>query len=461
MITIKLPYSVDNTEDIKYINQLRRQQSSVIRYSYCRFEEDYKEKEIRRLIKDNLNNINDLDSWFIQSGIKEGTQIYETNKKKSSNRKVVFGGRYNIKMWNRTKNLIHLERYKQRRLLPLTIQGEALRKGNRKFDFNIIDDNEIIFKPKKGIKIHLKLPKMRKNLKNKLYDLQLSSEEKKLPCSIKLDDKFIYIIYDENKLYNLKNSYEFKKDRILSLDLNPNYIGLVVKDYNKDEILFKEVISIKKLNDIEKKFKGLSSSDKKVKKLKNKRKFETLEISKYVSKLAKHYHCEAIGVEKLKMNSKDHKWGKNYNRLVNNNWLRVILYQNLKKRCEYLGIKFIEVYPQYSSFIGCIEHPNEVDSIAAAFEIGRRTHKLLNYDRNKHENIIFPNINVDRLLHHWKDVLSTVDIRVVCKDWKSLYKHFKGSEIKYRLIFDDIDPSFIKCHRHKTMKSFVLKYQLI
>ena len=77
MITIKLPYQTDD-ENIKILEDLRRQYSNVVRFSYNRIKEGKTEKEIRLLTK-GLNNIGDLNSWMIQCAIKEGKSIFDKN----------------------------------------------------------------------------------------------------------------------------------------------------------------------------------------------------------------------------------------------------------------------------------------------------------------------------------------------------------------------------------------------
>ena len=56
MKTIKLPYT--SSEELSF---LFKQYSNVVRYSYCRFQENKTEKEIRLLIKSVLK-IKDLTS---------------------------------------------------------------------------------------------------------------------------------------------------------------------------------------------------------------------------------------------------------------------------------------------------------------------------------------------------------------------------------------------------------------
>ena len=86
MITIKLPFQTDN-KSLEIIKEYQNQQSNMIRYSYNRFKEDKSEMEIRNL-SSNLNNIELLDSWFIQCAIKEGLFIH----KRFQDKKVIFGG---------------------------------------------------------------------------------------------------------------------------------------------------------------------------------------------------------------------------------------------------------------------------------------------------------------------------------------------------------------------------------
>ena len=60
MITIKLPYTA-NDEFKDFLKILRKQYTSVIHWSYNRFKEGSKEKDIR-LISKHLNHIENLDN---------------------------------------------------------------------------------------------------------------------------------------------------------------------------------------------------------------------------------------------------------------------------------------------------------------------------------------------------------------------------------------------------------------
>ena len=87
-----------------------------------------------------------------------------------------------------------------------------------------------------------------------------------------------------------------------------------------------------------------------------------------------HYKCSIFSIEELDMNCKDHSKGKSYNRLVNNFWNRTKMVNNIHKWCNIYNIKFLEVKPNFSSFIGNIIVRNEEcpDMVHVSIEIGRR-----------------------------------------------------------------------------------------
>ena len=452
MITIKLPYIAIDKEFYSLLKELQREYSIIVRFAYNRFLENKSEKEIRLFCK-NLKNINYLNSWMIQCAIKEGKQIYLKNKKN----KVIFGGKQLFLKWIKTKNMKWLNKWKERRLFPLTIQGEKLQKGNRNFELNVINDNEIIFKYNKKQYFKLQLPRLRKNYKYQFLLLEELSKEKKIAYTIKLDTKYIYISFDEVILK--QEDYKPIKNRIASIDLNPNYIGFVIKDYDTNQILWKEIISLKDLNNKEKELKRLPSTDKRRKKLNNIRRNMIFEINKRMTNIVKHFQVEAFVVEDLKIKSSNKKKGKNFNKLINNQWLRNSLILNLQKKCNIIGIKFLKIYPQYSSTIGCLMYPNEVDSIASALELGRRGFEFLNYEKGK--NVIFPFFDRITLSRQWKDEMKNLILS--SKDWKDLHNKIKKSGLKYRFLLSDLlrktnhDAVFIP----HNINSYIKLYQFI
>ncbi len=447
MKTIKIPYTTTDFNS-SIISKYRQQQSIIIRYAYNRFLENKKEKDIRSLCK-NLNNVELLNSWLVQSAIKKADEIYKNNK----DHIVIFGSKRNF--IDRIKNKISKDDYKKSRFLPIISVGEAVQTGNRLFDFKIIEDNSITFKPNKDTKIKLQLPNLRKNYKNELFQIQRLAEQKELTISIQLDERFIYLSFDETKL-KYKNESVKIKNRIASIDMNPNYIGFIVKDYNSNEILHKEIISLKSLNNKFNDIKAESSDHKKVK-LNNVRRNLIFEISKKLITTTNHFQCEAFVIEDLEFKDKNRKFGKKFNKLVNNQWLRGAFISNIEKRCNVDKIRLVRVYPQYSSFIGCMMYPDEVDSVAAAIEINRRGYALINYVKGNSVSVMYPKFDKDQLRNLWKERL----VGDLGGDWKQFYIKVKESGVKYRLLLDDVKNRVNAVFKVFNMKKYINSYNFI
>ena len=90
MITIKLPYKSSNEFQEK-LNLLRKEYSSVVRFSFKKLKENYTEKDIRSYLN-SLNNVKNLDAWVKQCGILEAKAILTRNP----DNKVIFGGKSNF-----------------------------------------------------------------------------------------------------------------------------------------------------------------------------------------------------------------------------------------------------------------------------------------------------------------------------------------------------------------------------
>ena len=277
MMTLKIKYECDEVQEplVSY----RRQYSSCLRFAYNRFLEGKSEKEIRNLCK-SLNHIDDLGSWLVQSAIKESKQIQETNL----NKKVIFGSRKNF--LKRVKGIISYEEFQKNRLSKLYSIGEKLQKGNRIFKMK--DFDTVVFQPSRTEHYTLKLKQIfrRKDILNQIYQL---SNNKKISLTYSLDDRFIYITFDESQLSHF-NSYKIK-NRVMGIDLNPNYIGWSIVDWKSESeynIIKSGVYIIKDLNDKEKELKKLklSSEDPKRIFISNKRNFEMVEISKNLMNIA-------------------------------------------------------------------------------------------------------------------------------------------------------------------------------
>ena len=254
-----------------------------------------------------LNNINLMNNWFIQCALSEAYQLFKSYQSKLNEYnqklerkqellnnksltylekkelkklskikfpKVIFGGKQNF--IKRCKQQISKEEFKLKRLNPLYSIGTAKPyKGNQKFRISE-DLTKVIFQPKCKEKYELSLIGVTKGYKqilNKLYNLQ---QLKELPITYKLSKDYIYISFEEEKLYKDEFNFSKVKDRYCALDLNPNYIGYSIIDWsdsNTFKIIDKGVYSFKELNDIYKTLKGTNSSDKKKVWLNNKRNY--------------------------------------------------------------------------------------------------------------------------------------------------------------------------------------------
>ena len=433
MKTIKLPYktNVDLTSIIK-------QYSNVVRWSYNRFHKLLKEKDVRQL-SNSLNNI-ELNSWLIQCAIKDGQAI----QKRFKNEKVIFGSKNNF--FKRLKNIITKQEFQLKRLSSINIQGEMLQKGNRSFKLDIIENNKIIFKLNKLNHITLELPNLRNNIKKELFKLQQLNELKQgehgFTFSVKLDLKYIYISFEEFKNEEIK---QFNENRYLGIDLNPDTIGISILENNKvihvQEFSLKPIFN-KILNN------SYSSYSKEMKYFQNKLIFETYEISKNISLLAKQFNCKCIFIEDLKFKqkiSKEQKQNHLGNRKCKNLWKKEKFIQNLTKRLNINGIKLYLVNPAYSSFIGNLMY-EFTDSVNASIEIARRGFE---FRIKKNKTGFYPDLLVK---HQWKEMATKYT------DWKKFFIEVKNLKLKYRVSLNECLHKFNVFSLNQCKKSMILNY---
>ena len=417
-----------NSVDLDY--ELRTY-NSVVHFAYNRFHDDnsVKEKDVRSQVNQLFKG--KLNSWLLQCAIKEGKSIQERNESK----KVIFGGKSLYRRYLR--KLIDKEEFYKQRQLPISSQGEMLQKGNRMFDFHL-DNQSLIFKVSKEKHIDIQLGHIHRNFQKELNKLNELCYNKKATVSIKINNDYIWITYDE-KLLNCSMKFNGLKDnRILGLDLNPNYIGLSVIEFDKEDdfkILYKQVFDLKKLTD-----KNIS---------KNKRQYEIIKICHIISNLVNYWKCKRLSIEELNIKSSDKGQGRNFNRLCNNVWDRTLVFNKLLMLSNIYGYELVEVNPVYSSFIGNLVYGNTTtpDMVAASIEIARRAYKK--YEKNW----FYPVFNVNCLDERWKQTLTGV------KDWKSAFLQIKNSKVKYRVLLNDIvqNAVFSKYNR----KSKVIIYSFI
>lgn len=455
MQTLKIKYHTTQ-QQLDKIKQYQKQYTNLLRWMYNRVREGVPEKQREQQSK-NLNNLSLLDSWFIRSAAKQAQWINDTNKDKI----VVFGGRKNL--IRRTKGLITKEEYQAKRLQPIQSIGETVKKGNRKFRISSNID-KIIFTPNRYEFFDIIFDGLGKNYRKIIERLYIAQEAKSIPITYQLSQEYVYIMFDEKQLHS---SIETKKikNRIIAIDLNPNYIGWSIVDWkssNEFKVIKHGVYSIKQITDKENDLiqQHLPSDDHRRVYISNKRYHEVMEISKNLINKALYYQCEMFSVEDLNIKNQDNDKGKKYNRLVNNQWCRNKLLLNLEKRCNIFGIKMIKVIPSYSSFIGNVVFRGLrlSDMELASVEIGRRGYELNKQYIEKIEkqknNIIFP--NYEDFKEMITKSLEEFGLNFGSGGLKDLYYEIKKSKFRYRLSLDDVEhPMFSSCF---SKCALILKY---
>ena len=445
MQTIKIKYTIDDTDKL-LLNDYIKQYNHVYRVAFNNLQ-SHKKNKLSEL--SNLNNIDLLDSWFIQSANYEVKTLY----KLVGDKKVIFGGRKNF--IKRCQHKISYDEFNSYRFYPLCSYGEKKSgtksvHGNRKFKLS--DDLTFITLKLKERKIKINLPKyLHSNIKyilKKIYKHQILDDT---PITYKIDYNYVYIQFDESIILNKNNNLNKIQNRILSLDLNPNYIGWSIVDWkseNEFNVIKSGVYSIKNLNDkdFNLKNKGYSSDSNERKYISDKRNFETLQIVKNIVNKSIYYKCQVISIEDLNIKSSDFDKGKRLNKLVNNSWCRTIFVNNLTKRCNIFNIKLLKVKPEYSSFIGNFLYRslNLPDMVLASIEIGRRGYEFYNQYISKtkeiKKNIIKPDLNMFNRLY--LKSLEEFKLQPTYKDLVELYYFFKKSKMMYRLSIDQFNLQF-------------------
>ena len=451
MQTIKLKYSCDNAELIyQYINQYNH----VYRYAFNRLNNS----ESVSYSKINLNNIDLLDSWFIQSAI---TDAKNKVNQVGVGTKVIFGSKKNF--IQRCNGKISKEEFLAHRNIPLCSYGEQKSgtkfvHGNRKFKLNS-ELTQISLKLKNQ-KVILNLQQI--NSTNLLYILSKIYKHQILddtPIQYKLSEDFIYISFDESVILKQKESFKVH-NRVLGIDMNPNYIGWSIVDWkseNEFDVIKSGVYSFKDINDKECEFKKLklNSSDPKRIYLNNKRKYEVVEVVKNIINKALYYKVETICLENLSIVSKDSDKGKRFNRQVNNQWLRNDFVNNLTKRCNIFGIKLQNVKAEYSSFIGNFLYRslNLPDPVLASIEISRRGYEFISQyitkEKEIKKNIIQPDyIKFNYLINK---SLEEFDLLNEFNNLIEIYYLLKNSKRTYRVSVTNYSEQFYRLFSAKSM----------
>lgn len=258
------------------------------------------------------------------------------------------------------------------------------------------------------------------------------------------------------------NFYKTKKNRVLAVDMNPNYLGYSVIDWKNEreyKIIDKGIFDISLINEKENNL-NCSSDDKRKSYIKNKRDYEVIKTAHKLFDLAKHYRCEVFSIEKLNIKTKDLDRGRKLNRLINNQWNRNKFINVLKKLVNSSSTALIEVEPAYSSILGNLIYREErlPDMILSSIEIGRRgiefqNQYLLNIKERK-KNIIQPDF--DLVKERISKSLEELNIQSQIQNFRELYSVLKKSKVKYRFLLENSNISrvFRKNYKRSCIKLY-------
>jgi len=450
----------------------------------AKIEAKTKYEQIQTFNKKKLIQINNINNLIENKEYNNKKHLYKLKNKlsflnRAINNNIVFGGKTLLQNITKLKQqnkideyLAKLKEFKSKRILPIVSIGETPQKSNRKFNFDLIN-NQLTFKPNNKAKIDLEFICSNKQ---QLILNQLQEMVGITPISVRLDNKFVYIIFDEQKL----NNYEFKKldyfkeiknikdkeirknifkkycreqedrkvigkikDRFMAVDLNPEYIGLSIMDKKNNKLIYKEAIDLTKLNTKLR----LSSKDSKQEKQNNKRKHEITVIWKYIFNLCKHYKVSNFVIEDLEFKEKNNKeFSKEFNRKTKNLWHRTLTINLINKYTNMHGINLIEINPAYSSFIGNLTY-DYFDPISASIEIGRRG--MCKYEKNNKQFGSIDSINLEKV----KSYLLNENVQLDMSEMTipKLFKVFSENNIKYRnvLVEEGIKENYLSSYKSK------------
>jgi len=414
MITIKKKHNIN---DIFFIELLEKY-NNVIRYSYNRRIKDKitKLSDLEKNVKQFMNNIDCLDASLIKCAVKKSTEL-------QIDKKLYFGGKSNFfkRKFNKINNL--------NKLTPLEVRGSSSDpNGNRKACLN---GSIFTFKPNRKIKYDIEL-KLSKNESRLLSIIEEESKQGLNYFNFEINEKYVWISFNEPVL----EKHESKKDRYLGIDLNPNWLAISILDSGSKEI-FKELIDLRLLN----------------KSKRNKKLFEIIQINKHIINLCKHYQVQYVCIEDLIINSKNHKLGKYFNKLINNDWNRNYLVNNLTKWLNISSIKYKMVNPFYTSFIGQVKNIDDYDSIAASKEVAYRAYLM---SKGIKVSDYVNNFLSDLVSTHWKEMIPNINT------YKEMYDYFKSSKKsknKYRFLFNDVEKyqkSYFRLNSFKSLTDLIM-----
>ena len=421
-----ISFRIKMTDEIqKVISEDSRIYSSIYRFSYNRFKDGLSGKEVYAKVSESFPFVN---CHIRNSAQRNANGLFRLNKDK----KVYFG---QFKKFQ--KGLITKEEYKDSKNLGLLSEGENNQHGNRLFK---VDVKNIKIVYKRACKEHYDLiidEQLSPKRKALLCKIQSLMEEKKTPITVRLKNDKIYLTYDEKIVEKEKQFKDLKSNRVLGIDLNPNYFGVSIiefDDKNEFKVLYKEVIDLEELQ--------LKS--------KNKIHFELYEINHHILNLCNRFHVSKLSVEDLKFNKNNKFWNKNLNRLCKNQFRYSMVKSHLSTLCSTYGVESIEVNAAYSSIIGNFVHGSDncPDMVAASIEIARRAYRK--FEKGWFQPKFVENERLKQVLgNQWKEELGQG-----YQSWKGLSGEIKELKLKYRFPLLPNQAVFSKFHNKRLIYAY-------
>ena len=399
--------------DSNSIKEDSRVYSSIVRYSYNRFLE---KKTTTQVYQDVCSKFK-LNSHLCNCALREAHSIFKRFKEQP--KKFYFG---DLKRFIR--KLIDKEQFKSSRNLGLFSEGECTQNAsfnsNRLFKIDLAN-NSIIYKRNRTEHVQLLIKEQLKDKRKRLLEsIYLAMENRLCPVSFRIKDDNLYISYDEKIVESYRRFKDLKQNRVLGIDLNPNYIGLSILDFKEDntfQIIHKQVFDLSNLNDTNNK---------------NKIKFELQQIDNDILKLCKHYRVSKLVIEDLNLKKDNRFWSKKLNRLCKNQFRFSQITNHLNTLCNVHGVEFVQVNTAYSSFVGNFIYGSDncPDMIAASIEIARRGYKKFS------KEWFYPTIiSIERtkevLGNQWKK-----ELKLNFTSWKTFFNQIKKLKLKYRFQLD-------------------------
>lgn len=96
----------------------------------------------------------------------------------------------------------------------------------------IFQNSKLIFKLSRNNHKEIEICLPRGKQLKELLKIQELIEQKKITVTVSFNDERVWIIFDELLLKLEEKFKNLKKNRVLGLDLNPNYIGLSILEFN-------------------------------------------------------------------------------------------------------------------------------------------------------------------------------------------------------------------------------------